>query len=284
MARYNGRDAAREAVLEVARLAAAAVYRAPQLTGKLDVHTEIITGEDQEPIIEFFGEIAPISPVMAFDYQTLKHFRDQDAPLVLLLIGADMTHSELAWDCGACGFGTCAEFNRYAKENRSRGTLWSGPSCAWKLMDFGAACDFACAAVAQHRMDCRAMATVGAAASGVGYLPQCSAHIGVPIGPPGELIYYSRKQNMKSFPYEAHRECMLRSFPTHYLAFSGSTRPSIKDRDNWFAEAVYPKFEPLSEPEQQFVNETLGKVAKVSEKHAPAIAGWYRKDGDRDGK
>ncbi len=277
MARIDGRDAARESVKQVANLCAAAAYKAPQLTSHLDIKTEIITAEDLDPIIEFFAEISPISPVMAFDYRTLKYFRDNGDPLVLLLIGADLTSSELSWDCGACGFDTCGEFNKYSKDNKGRGALWSGPSCNWKLMDFAAACDYACAAAAQYRFDCRAMATVGAAASGVGYLPDCSAHIGIPIGPTGDMIYYSRQQNLKEFSHEAHRECMLRSSPTHWLSFPGSTKPSMKNRDDWWVDPAYPKFEPLSAEEQAFMQDTMDKVMKVSEKHAPKVAGWYQK-------
>ena len=205
MARIDGKDAAREAVMEVVKLAAAAAYRAPMLTGKLNLKAEIITDEDQDPIIEFFEEIKNISPVMFFDYETLKHFRDKGQTIPILLLGADLTKSELGWDCGACGFQTCGEFNAYAAKNKGRSSLWAGPSCNWKLMDFSAACDFACASVAQNRLDCRAMGTVGAAAAGVGFLPDCSIQIGIPIGPAGDFIYFSRSQNFKAAPYEKHR-------------------------------------------------------------------------------
>jgi len=275
MARYEGKEAIRDSVLQVAKLCAAAAYKAPQLTAKLEIKTEIITGEDQEPIIEFFKEVSPISPVMGFDYETLKHFRENGDPLVILLIGADLTSCELSWNCGACGFETCAEFNKFARANKGRGSLWSGPSCSWKTMDFGAACDYACAAAAQYRFDCRAMATVGAAASGVGYLPDCSAHIGIPIGPAGDFVYYSRQQNMKKFSVESHRENLLRSAPTNWLSFPGGTKPSLKHQDNWWAEPVYPTFEKASPEEMQFVEETMAKVNSVSEKYAPKIAEWY---------
>ena len=109
------------------------------------------------------------SPVMYFDYYSYKYFLDNKEPLPLLLLGADLTTSELGWDCGACGFETCAEFNVYAKENKGQSALWGGPTCNWKLMDFAAACDFACAAVAQYRFDGRIMGTVGAAAANVAF-------------------------------------------------------------------------------------------------------------------
>ncbi|MEW6266361.1 MAG: DUF2148 domain-containing protein [Thermodesulfobacteriota bacterium] len=278
MARINGRDAAREAVLEAAKLAAAAAYKAPQLTSQLNLRTEIVTGEDQAPIIEFYGEIAPISPVMYFDYETIRHFLDKGETIALLLLGADLTFSELGWDCGACGFATCAEFNKYAKANKSPGLLWSGPSCQWKLMDWAAACDFACAALSQIRVDNRAMATCGAAAAATGFLPDCSALLGIPIGPPGENIYYSRAQNMPAFPYEQHRQCLLRTAPTNWMAFAGSTKPALKTRDDWWNNMEYVKWEPLAPEELQAVQAVLGKVQAVAQKHYLQVSSWYKKD------
>lgn len=277
MARIDGKDAARDAAMEVARLAAAAAYRGPMLTGKLDLKVEIITEEDQEPIIEFFKEIKNISPVMFFDYETLRHFRDKGEPIPLVLLGADLTRSELGWDCGACGFETCAEFNLYAKKNKSRGILWGGPTCNWKLMDFSAACDFACAAVAQHRFDCRAMGTVGAAAAGVGYLPDCSIHIGIPIGPAGDFRYFSRAQNVGALSLEEHKNCLMRTSPTNWQAFPGSTKPCIKTKDDWWNQMEYVKWEGPSAAEQQFAAGTMAKLTSVSEKHVPKITKWYDK-------
>ena len=275
MARIRGKEAAQDGVLQAAKLATAAAYRAPQLTARLSLKTEIVTGEDLRPIIEFYGEIAPISPVMSFDYETIKHFVDRGDGIAVLLLGADLTVSELGWDCGACGFESCAEFNRYTKENKSPGLLWSGPSCAWKVMDFAAACDFACAALHQYRIDSRAMGTCGAAAAATGFLPGSSAIIGIPMGPPGELIYYSRSQNMKAFPHERHRECLLRTSPTNWMAFPGSTRPPIKTRDNWWENQEFIKWEPLSDEELQFVQQTMEKAQAVAIKHAPNVAKFY---------
>jgi uncharacterized ferredoxin-like protein len=282
MARLNGSDAAREAVLEVAKMAAAAAFRAPQVTGRLKLKTEILTGEDLAPIVEFFEAIYPISPVMYFDYQSLSHFLKQGDPPPILLIGADMTRSELGWDCGACGFDSCAAFNAYSKENRSRAMLWGGPTCNWKLIDFGAACDFACAAVAAHRFDCRAMGTIGAAAAGVGYLPECSATIGIPIGPAGDLVYFSRSQNQKTTTRQMQYEWLTRTSPTHWQAFPGSTRPCTKLKQDWWQDMQYVKFESISAAEADFVTQTLAKVKAVSEKHTGRVADWYKHESQPD--
>ena len=275
MARIGGKVAASEAVLEVAKLSAAAAFRAPQLTGTLQIQVEIITDEDQDPIIEFAGTLAPISPVMAFDYQTMKYFRENGSPLSCLLIGAKMDRSELGWDCGACGFDSCAEFNKWSKENGGMGTLWGGPSCAWKLMDWAAACDYACAAANQYRMDARPMATIGAACAGVGFMPDCTARVAVLIGPPGEFRFFSRRQNRDHFPEEEQRAALARTSPTMWQGFAGSTKPCIKVRDDWWNNMEYIKWEPLSEPEANYVNETLVRVQEVAAKHQPKVQAWY---------
>ena len=77
MARIDGKEAAQDAMMEVARLAVAAAYRTPQLTGRLELETEIVTGKDIIPIVEVFEAVHPISPVMYFDYQTLKSYLDR---------------------------------------------------------------------------------------------------------------------------------------------------------------------------------------------------------------
>jgi hypothetical protein len=73
------------------------------------------------------------------DYLMGKRFLEQDQPYAILLIGAKTSPSPLAWDCGVCGFPTCAEFNRFSNENKSAGAFGYGPACNWLMMDFGIA-------------------------------------------------------------------------------------------------------------------------------------------------
>jgi len=275
--RMDGLEAAGESVLAAAKLAAAAAYRAPQITGVLKVQTEILTGEDLDPVIEYAETLVPIAPVMGFDCQTLKYFRENHLPAVCLLIAARLDRSELAWDCGACGFESCAGFNGYAKESGGSGALLPGPTCHWKMLDWAAACDYACAAAHQYRMDARAMASIGAACGAVGYLPESPARLAVLIGPPGDFIYFSRRQNRETFPYGQHRLSMLRSAPTNWQAFPGGTRPSFKTKQDWWNNPEFIKWEPLSEEETRLVEETTARARQVAMKHAPGIRAWYRK-------
>ncbi len=118
MARIDGREAAQDAMMDVARLAVAAAYRSPQLTGRLELQTEIVTGKDIAPIVEVFEAVHPISPVMYFDYQTLKYYLDRGVEIPIILLGADLTFAEMGWDCGACGHATCGKFNAYCEEEQ----------------------------------------------------------------------------------------------------------------------------------------------------------------------
>jgi uncharacterized ferredoxin-like protein len=278
MSRIDGVKAAQESLMEVAKLAIAAAYRAPQITGRMTLQAEIVTGEDLRPIVEFFEAVHPISPVMYFDYCSLKYFLDKKEPLPLVLLGADLTRSELGWDCGACGFATCAEFNVYSKKNKGFSGFWSGPTCNWKLMDYGAACDFACAAVSQYRLEGRILGTVGASASSVGYLPECSAVLGLPIGPVGESNWFNRKQNLDTVTEEQHLENLQRTAPTHFQGFAGSTKPFTKTKNDWWNPMEFLDFRANTEEELKFVEATKAKCTEVSEKHYGKISEWYKKD------
>jgi hypothetical protein len=55
---------------------------------------------------------------------------------------------------------------------------------------------------------------------------------------------------MPAFPYEQHRENLLRTSPTNWMAFPGSTKPCIKTRDDWWNNMEYIKWEPLSDEKQ----------------------------------
>ena len=71
----------------------------------------------------------------------LPHAYDEGNPPVVLLLGADLTKSTSGWDCGACGFPTCAEFNRTASCITAWAFLSYGPSCMLNVLDIGIACD-----------------------------------------------------------------------------------------------------------------------------------------------
>ena len=121
------------------------------------------------------------------------------------------------------------------------------------------------------------MGTLGAAAAGVGDMPECSALTGMPIGPPRDTVYFLREQNIGLSPQEdEHYQKLQRSIPSHWTAFPGHAKPAFKGKDKWWDEHEWLKWSPASEEEKQFEEEVLAKVEKVSMKHAAKIGEWYK--------
>jgi uncharacterized ferredoxin-like protein len=278
MARYIGKEAAQDHLLDVAKHVVHAVYKAPQITGRLKLQTEIITGEDLVPIIEGLGVLAKVSQFVYWDYITFKELYEAGNPPVLVLIGAVCAVSEMNWNCGACGFATCAEFNRYAKENRGTGLIGGGPCCNWKVLDLGIACDWACAAAWQYNVDNRVQGSSGGVAGALGYLQGCTNVMGLPLGPSREMVWYSRDIMNRKFSYQQHINTMLASIPTHFMAFPGGGRPVFKAADRWWEANSLITWGPNEQAEEKLY-EVVMEMAELAAKHGPAIEARYKGTG-----
>ncbi len=275
MGHLTGKAFCQEHVLEVAKNIALAVHKAPQITGKTEIEVEIIWGEDLEPIIEVMGPIAQVMQYVRWDYETLKNTYERGENPVVVAIGAKTTRSNLAWDCGACGFGTCREFNAYAKETRGGGQL-GGPCCNWKTLDFSMACDWACASAWQYRIDNRIMGSVGFGLTALGFLPDMDVKLGLALGPPRDLVYYSREEMHKTMSYEEEKQAMINSIPTNFAAFVGGGTPMYKTKDDWWAP---PKFMGMAySPEVMEVMQQVlfEQVPEIVVKYADKIEARYK--------
>ncbi len=71
----------------------------------------------------------------------------------------------------------------------------------------------------------------------------------------------------------------MRTSPTNWQTFPGSTKPSIKTRDDWWVNPEFVKWEPFSPEEQKFVEATVARVGEVAMKHVPEATAWYKKKG-----
>lgn len=276
MARIDGKEAAQEHLLSVAKSVVQAIYKAPTTTGRVKIQTEIITGGDLVPIIEMLGAMSQINQFIYWDYMTLKEHYDAGNPPVLVLVGVDATVSELAWDCGACGFSSCKEFNSYARENKGMGLIAGGPSCNWKILDAGIICDWGAATAWQHNVDNRIQGSTGGAAAMLGYLPGSSSILGIPLGPNKELVWYSRESMNRKFSYTDYINTMFRSIPTHFLGFAGGGKPILKAEDDWWTDKNYLSWGP-EEKEEERTYEVLMEMAEIADKYSEQVASRYKK-------
>ncbi|MGQ9558234.1 MAG: DUF2148 domain-containing protein [Desulfurispora sp.] len=278
MARYAGLTLAQDYLVNVAGHVVQAALKASQLTGRLKLQAEVITGEDLEPIIELMSVMAKASQFVTWDYMTFKQNYERGTPPVLVLLGADTISPLPGWNCGACGFATCGEFARYAKENRAMGQVAYGPSCNWLTLDLAIAADWACAAAWQFNVDNRIQGSSGSAATLLGYLPGCTCILGLPLGPCREMVWYSREDMHHHFHYEDHLKTMFQTIPTHFLAFSGSGRPQFKAQSRWWEEAHFHAVGP-SQAAAEKMYALLEEMAEVIDRHSAAVASRYTPPG-----
>ena len=269
MAVYDGNRMAQEQLLDVAKLCAQAVLKSPQITGRLKFHLKIITGEDLEPIM---GALAALGKIDLFNMASAMCWTRtyyEGNPPVLLLIGANARHSDLNWNCGACGFNTCGEFNRYAEKTEPDPLLMGdGPTCHWLNLDYSAACSYACATAWHHNVTNRIEIASGMAARHIGYLPGCNYVLGLPLGPCEDLYWYSRTAFQDLVSYDMFMNNFMEVFPSHFAAFFGSGKNEIKWKDDWWNGPKYRGLEPPRDPSvsEELLQEAIEDVAKAREK------------------
>jgi hypothetical protein len=75
------------------------------------------------------------------------------------------------YDCGACGYGTCAEFlHAKALRDDSAELEFVGPTCNQRDIDLGTAVGSAAKTAAIHAMDCRCQTRIAVAARKLGVI------------------------------------------------------------------------------------------------------------------
>jgi len=274
---HDGRALVQEHLLNVAKHCAQAAFKAPQITGRLKLQIEVLTGEREIlPIIEAFsilGEIQPGHVKNAWGYRKLF---EAGETVVMVLLGADLTVSDLGWDCGACGFRTCKEFNGYTKKHRGAGHLNEGPTCNWKALDFGTACGWAAAAAAQDHVDNRISMFEGAMARVLGYCEGCSYVLSIPLVSGRDLWFYNRPAiNKETFSYEWWEDYVRSFMPASFMPFfSPTTIPWVKTRQDWEKDMASPRYTiPKEDPEiGRKRDEVRKRLREFVEKKKPEVA------------
>ncbi len=235
-----------ENLISVAGFAGMAALKAPKMA-KTEIKFEILTKDEVLPLAEIVGILGEQSAFTAGDAACGKLAHEQGSPIVEVLIGADTTTSDLNWNCGACGFDSCAEFNAYVKKNKSAGPYYGGPSCNWKNLDFGIAHSWACAAAWHMNVENRAQTSYGAVSMMLGHLEGCNVCVGLSLGPCRDQVWYSRPDLKHSFDMKEHEQFMLSCLPQMQVGFTGGGYPMMKHGPVWGAEPKYLKM--MEDPE-----------------------------------
>src|SRR5438067_926857 len=176
MTEHLGYDDLRaDTVLQVAKLMAAAAIAAPKSGGQLFLagkptfmETVIVAEPDAR------HELAEWLRARGVERRETIWFRDAEvaeAVDAILFVGiADWYPPN--YDCGACGYATCAEFLHETKQLRddSAELEFAGPTCNLRDIDLGIAVGSAAKTAAIHSIDCRCQTRVAVAARKLGVI------------------------------------------------------------------------------------------------------------------
>ena len=164
------------ALRQVAQLCAVAAMTAPKSGGQL-----FLKGAKpfiETVIVEDSGTLRRLAEWLRARGTRLKDpiwFRDADTAEKLdlvLLIGLAKWYPPL-YDCGACGYATCAEFLGAAPKYRAEGSEdWEfpGPICQLRCIDLGIAVGSAAKVASLNNVDARCQTRIAAAARRLGVI------------------------------------------------------------------------------------------------------------------
>ena len=169
--------------------------------------------EEMVEIAEFCYSMGDMSPLAARDGRFVMELVKE--PCALLLIG-DKRKSDFNYDCGACGYRTCAELNR-AEEVES--LTAHGPSCQFKNMNVNISADAAAAMAWRLGLHCRVFSTLGMAAFALNIIEEVDFAVSVCVSVAKNDPFFDRHQFWTD---EYWDEIFKKEFPTFTRGFIGA--------------------------------------------------------------
>jgi uncharacterized ferredoxin-like protein len=165
-----------ETVVQVAKLMAAAAITAPKSGGQLFLagkpnFMETIIVDDQGKR----DELAAWMRARGKERRERIWFRDAEvaeAVDAILFVGLAPNWYPPNYDCGACGYATCAEFLHTTKllRDEAEELEFKGPTCNLRDIDLGIAVGSAAKTAAMHAIDCRCQTRAAVAARKLGVI------------------------------------------------------------------------------------------------------------------
>lgn len=193
-----------EALRHVAHLCAVAAMTAPKSGGQLlskgaKPFIETVMVEDKETL-------ARLAEWLRARGTRLKEpiwFRDAETAEKLdlvLFIGLAKWYPPV-YDCGACGFATCAEFLRAREHQKAQGSEdWEfpGPICQIRSIDLGIAVGSAAKIASLNNIDARCQTRIAAAARHLGII-QADLAVALSMSVSHKNIFFDRKMPEVTF-------------------------------------------------------------------------------------
>lgn len=106
------------------------------------------------------------------------------------------------YDCGACGYATCAEFLQAKPSHRTEAAAeweFAGPVCQLRAIDLGIAVGSAAKIASMHNVDTRCQTRLSAAARHVGVI-KADLAVALSMSATHKNIFFDKKMPEISFP------------------------------------------------------------------------------------
>ncbi|MBF0310403.1 MAG: hypothetical protein HQL56_12825 [Magnetococcales bacterium] len=177
----------KEASLMAAKLMAASMRTAPKAGGK--DFLEIVVLDDEEVLKRIADKMAEYAPDSTNEPFWLRDAANIAACDALVLVGL-RRFTTAGYDCGGCGYPTCAAFSA-AREEKVKEMGYTGPHCVMRMFDIGVALASAAKVGSMLSIDNRVQQRVGAAARALGLIA-AEVVMGIPLGVFGKNIFFDR--------------------------------------------------------------------------------------------
>lgn len=169
--------------------------------------------EDMVEIAEFCYSLGDMSPLAARDGRFLMELVKE--PCALILIG-DKRKSDFNYNCGACGYRTCAELNK-AEEMES--LTARGPSCQFKNINLNIAANAAASMAWRLGLHCRVFSTLAFAAFALNKMEGVDLAACVAVSTAKKDPFFNRHQYWTAEHWD---EIFKKEFPTFTRGFIGA--------------------------------------------------------------
>ena len=180
----SSKESEEKGIMNAARLMLVSARTAPKSGGVDDIFTVIVSEAEKERLGDEMENIGKERQIAAFQ-RDARNVRDS---ALVVLIGVK-GNKKLGFNCGACGYVSCDEFEKTEKKD---GQDFVGPTCVFKSLDLGIALGSASKTASMLNVDNRIMYRIGTAAKRLNMLPESTVIMGIPLSAKGKSIYFDR--------------------------------------------------------------------------------------------
>ncbi len=202
----NGLDRAVE-------LMAVAAHNSFRFDGRNTMKMVAVGKEELEEIAEFCFSLGDMSPLAARDGRFVMELIKE--PCALLVLG-DKRKSVFNYNCGACGYRSCAEMNA-AEEVES--LTANGPSCQFRNINLNIAANAAASLAWRLGLHCRVFSTLAFGAKAMEVIEDCDIVSSVSVSAAKVDPYFDRH---KYWTQDHWDEIFNKEFPTFNRGFIGA--------------------------------------------------------------